>query len=233
MGDENFNLDDICSTFVIPILSFFGLITNGLNMFIFLKCHQQDITHKYLFINSIAEFLYLLSCFFSVLAKCGNYCKIGNTYFAKVYDLVILQFLTSSVAIFIILIDTFISYQRYLIISNKKSFKNFSFKSVVISFCVLSILIYFPTLFAYSINIVNKSQFNNGSSFNLITEEIFIIERNTFGKSLIGKILLVCIAGIRSLLFFIVLFIINISTLHKFKKRMDSKLRLSNCAMGN
>ncbi len=76
---------DFNYTFIIPIICFFGVITNIINFVVFSNKEMSDITYKYLRVNAVMNIIYLAICFFLFLGRCGNYCDINSTFIGAVY----------------------------------------------------------------------------------------------------------------------------------------------------
>jgi hypothetical protein len=61
---------DICNTYIIPSICIFGILTNIINIRIFLKRNLKDVAFKYYLVNAFSNLFYLLICFFIFVARC-------------------------------------------------------------------------------------------------------------------------------------------------------------------
>ena len=69
-----------------------------------------------------------------------------------------------NLAIFFILTEICISFQRYLMLRNKKLMKNVSYKRIIVLIAFVSIVYYFPNFFLNKL--VSAEVFNNSSQTN-------------------------------------------------------------------
>lgn len=72
-------------TFIIPVICFFGILTNIINIVVFSNKEMSDITYKYLRVNAIMNIIYLSITFFLFMGRCGSYCTINTTYIGAFY----------------------------------------------------------------------------------------------------------------------------------------------------
>jgi len=58
---------DFINTFIIPSICFFGLVTNLVNIKVFLNKELKDIAFRYYLVNGFSNLFYLSICFFFLL----------------------------------------------------------------------------------------------------------------------------------------------------------------------
>jgi hypothetical protein len=107
-------LKEISWTYVFPIICAIGVCTHLINVIVFTHL-KKDRLNKYCLVHSISYFFYTLICFFSFLIRCGSLCNYypSSTYTAKLYEYMIFGYVTSVLAIFSIMIESLLSFERY------------------------------------------------------------------------------------------------------------------------
>jgi hypothetical protein len=215
---------DFWWTFVFPSINLFSLLTNSICIFIFLNKELKDQIYTFMLFYSINEVLYSLICTFVFLIRCGIYCgRLSDTgFYSKMYEYVMFFYLSSVLAIFNILIEIFISIKRYLTILNRKhqAINKISNKTILIMLAIFSAVYYSPILFTKSIKLMNVS---DGASLNS-TKQGYIVASSSFGETSIGKILIILLSAIRGIVGLVVLFIIDIFIIIKFRKLIKRKI---------
>lgn len=204
-------------------LSSIGAITSIINAFVFLNRALKDQIFNFYIVSSLVDFIYSIVIAFMVLIECGSICDNirGLHFLTHFYRIYLDDYLTSSLAINNILIEIFLSTQRFFIISNKKCLQSISsIRIILIVFC-FSLLFYSPVLFLK--RIVSIDQHN--SSFNSTTNG-YKLEYTEFGNSSIGRALPLILSSIRFILASVILFLINLFTLIKFRKHVNKKSNL-------
>lgn len=106
-------LREVSWTFILPVICAIGMSTQALNIVVFSRL-KKDRLNKYCLVHSISYFFYTLICMFSFLIRCGSLCNVSSTYGAKFYEYIVFNYLTSVLAIFSIMIETRLSFERYL-----------------------------------------------------------------------------------------------------------------------
>ena len=99
----------------IPLICLFGILTNILNIAVFLHPKMKDVSFKYMLALAVSDVLYLSFLSASFIIYCKN-CVASQTVGYVIYFIVIFYYLTGSLALFDILIENFLSIQRYLLI---------------------------------------------------------------------------------------------------------------------
>lgn len=129
-----------------------------------------------------------------------------------VYYVLIIEYFTSVLALFNILLQISLSFERYLLLKNSKFYKKISAKYVLIILFVISAIYYSPVFSFYSITPVQ-----NGNS-------TFVTYKSTgFFNANSGKILNSFLAFMRIILSTLGIFVMNIFTLIEFSKRVNLK----------
>lgn len=210
------NFIDIDITFIQPIICFYGMIANILNIFVFFDKSFENVTYKYLFANAISNFFYLLNCFFLFVARCGVYCNFTNTLLSQIYLYIFYNYLKGIAAILTILIQIIVCFQRLTILFR---FNLFNFSNFKLS---IFILVLFSTIF-YSPMILTKKIKENHSLSGLITYSVI---SNDFGIRKLGKILIIIVSVFRGFISLAILLVLNMLLVYKFRMHMKKKIFL-------
>lgn len=211
-------LREISWTFIYPSICAIGVCTQLINICVFVRL-KKDRLNKYCLVHSISYFFYSLICMFSFLIRCGSLCNesTSSTLVAKFYEYAVFGYLTSVLAIFSIMIETRLSFERYLLVTNsymKTGVQTVKFKWVIFILLCLSILFYFPALFTESI--IHDPNRPDG----------YLLELNEFGRSTAGKIILIAQSALRNLILLLVNSIINILTIIRFRRYITNKRKM-------
>lgn len=201
---------------ILPQINIFGVITNVLSVAVFLNPKLEDPTFKYMLATSFNDIIYLILTSYNIMKYCAE-CPLYTSYFTQIYLIYINDYLTSSLAIFNILIDIVISFQRYFILLNKPYCQNISYKWVLFIIMVVSLVYYFPLIFFKDILVIS----NSTSSADVETK--YAATKNALGNSNFGKITPIVLSVGRIFLGVGVLTFINIMNAYEFKKRFYKK----------
>lgn len=203
---------------LIPIVCSFSVITNLLNIAVFLHPKMKDATFKYMLMISVSNCLYAGLLSYGYVIYCND-CSLNSTYGTLLFKILVEYFFTSCLAMFSILVEIVISIHRYCILKNNGMFHSqTSLRWIAICLFVFSILFYLPVVFTYevkSIEIVRNS--------SLIT---YTKVKTEFGRTSIGQSLPIIQSLVRIFLSTIVLSIVNIANIIEFRKRFKKKLEL-------
>ena len=156
----------------------FGVLTNMMNILVFMSPKLKDRVFKYMLISCVSELFYLLISGLASLTQCGELCT-SNYYsiVGQIFTLYIFYFLAGSLAIFTVLLEIFLSFQRYMILRNKPFLVNTPLFGVVSALLSISLLINVPTLTNFEIVSLDMSA------------NTYIMSMTEFGMSDHGKLL--------------------------------------------
>lgn len=217
---KSLHLKEFAWTYVLPVTCLVGFVANVINIYVFLQL-KPDRLNKYCLIHSISYLLYTFFCFFSFLIRCGSLCQTGSTYFAKLYEYIVFNYMTSVLAIFSILIESCISFERYLLVTNgyfkSSSGKKLKFKYVLFILIVFSLLFYVPSVFTEEI------LQNRDNTTGLIK---YSLELSQFGRSSQGTSVLIFLSAIRNLILLIINLIINLFTVMAFRRYIKNRQKI-------
>lgn len=197
------------SSYMWIIISLLGIITNFINICVFLNPKLKDISYNYMLSNSITTFFYLIFLFMdSFFVVCIN-CQSSQTYFASIYNILINGYFTSCLAIFRILTDVTLSVRTLQILKNKKWLEKVSYKWILTIWFVFSLIFYAPQVFAYDICAKQSSI------------QSYYMVLNNFGRTIYYVIITNIETSIRLFLAVIVLGAVNVLNVVEFKKRFN------------
>jgi hypothetical protein len=209
-------------------LRYFAFISSLVNIRIFSTFKLKNSLYKLLMIIAIADALYsfmLLSLgFLAMICYEDSLCGPSLYYGYLLGYVFISEFLTSSLALFNIILEIFITIQRILILSQVNSLLKTAKVRVVCSiFSVVSIIAYSPLLSMFKIVKIDQDdayESANNTSFE------YRLSKNEFGKSTAALFFLTSISLTRITLVTVFLFVLNITCIVKFKQYLKKKIYL-------
>lgn len=214
---------DFSNILILPAVCLFGLFTSSTCM---LGSYKHDESNSrilnYIFLNSLVDFFFLLTQFWSFIIRCGAVCPYGYTYISKVFEIYIYSFLgytlVNSQAIFSILV----SFDRFKMFSSLNPNQTNLYRSYFLCFLIsiglnfLSIpLIYTIHEFAVYIPSPNKTEV-------LYRPAI----RNEFESRVIHD-LLAAFLTVKDPFMYLIFGFINVVVVIKFQKYVNRKKSLT------
>jgi hypothetical protein len=214
-------------TFVLCLRSL-AFVVSVVNMRIFAAFRLKDSLYGYLLIISMADATYSGLLFsLGVMARvCYEddpvHCGPSLYYTYLIFYVFISEYLTSSIAFFNISLEIFVTIHRILLILHVNSFLKRIRVSYVCSFLLgISAVIYSPVLAMYNITDIG-SRNETCSAGN----EEYRLSKSNFGRSNTALSILTCISLVRITLVTVVLFMLNIIAIFKFKQYLKRKTDL-------
>ena len=209
----------------------FASVTNVVNILVFMSPKLKDPIYTFMLVNSIAEFLISSFSGVGVAFTCGAACT-GNlqTRFGQVYVKWILNYSSRVLAVYNIQNEMFISFQRLMLIKNKKFFRDTSVALILTVLFVVSVFYYLPLLFmneivqTYSplVHLHNSTQIDLDKS-----SAIYVTVLTSFGSGLAGKVVTAILTIIRILFATVFLFLVNGVSAFEFRKHIIKKRNIS------
>jgi len=192
-----------------------GMLTNTINIAVFLNKKLKDESYKYMLSNSITNFLYLSVTFIGVFLYNCTYCPSSQTYGAVIYSIGIIFYFSSCLAIFRIVVEIALSVRTYLILTNK-SFERFNYKNILAILLFISLLYYGQQPFAYGVGELSGPE----------DQVLYTAKANQFGNSPFAKTLIIVQFSVRIFLAVVVLSTVNCFSVIEFKKKLDARNNL-------
>ncbi len=195
--------------------SILAVLSNTINIVVFSRMKLKNDVLKYSLVISLADLLYSLIIteisfvqFYGQSASIQRVSKLMNEKFLD-------EYFTSCIAIFILLVDAYISLQRYFIVTNRHIWimKWAPFKMSLMFLLVVSLLYYLPSLALFRVEQVCENTFTLGST--------------EFGKTVFGAVIRIALNTGRILLLICVLPVLNIFIWIQLKKTMDNEKLLN------
>jgi len=195
----------------------FGVITNSINTAVFMHPEMKDPSFKYLLAASISNLIYngLHLSFF--ICSCVN-CLDKRSFYKLLYGLIALDFGGRAIALFSILIEIFLSIQRYMVLKNKLYLKDTTHKWLIFVLFLASLIYWTPLLLFEQIVPANFSNQTNNMTF-----QGYKLSKNERGLSIFGKVTLTVLQILRFFAGSIVVSIINSINVWEFRKRYSKK----------
>ena len=192
------------------VLTLAGIIANGLSVAV-LRCGRlKDVCFKYFLAISAADLAYLFIFNIDALLKIF---KLQNTYVEQCFQLIFINYLSSGLALFVILLDLINSFTRYLVCLNVFVFQSINCRNLLAVLFSISLILHVPELLAKSIH-TNPTILSR-----------FVLETNAFGYSKVFNITKMTVWTMRMFISPIFLIIINILSGFALFKRIAFKPR--------
>jgi hypothetical protein len=173
-------IQDILSTFVLPIICLISLLSNILNVVVLLRLESNSKIYKYMLLKSIINSFYLFACSFLFLFKCGQFCSDSKySYLVKLYQLYIFNYLTSCLGLLDLFIELIICFNRYAVVSKEFHVKDRNNQITRKGDCVILVLITFTFLF-YIPNIITQNIIPMNLANNTFTNNVTEIIPNKY-----------------------------------------------------
>lgn len=212
--------------YTIPIISLVGFLLNSTCLVVFLnpKFNYKN-EFKYVILKVAIEtvgcliligFQNYLICIFEPYVISTLHCSKENTLMFQVYRLYIYKFFNYIIYVWSGLNEILLSYDRHLILKNKKNWFNEkgNFKYIVFACLSLMIILNIPALFAYRITPAR-------------TEHLYYLESTNFGKSVYHSSLILCVLVASNVLTISILIPIMIMVALEFRVFLRRKVFLT------
>ncbi len=205
----------------LALVCLFGVITNLINVMVFVNPRITDKCFKYMLASSISDFIYLslfLIDYFILhlfcVSRCFTVSHSSHSYTVQLIFFLVNDYFSSSLAFFNILTDILLSLKRLMIVTNKYYVTWISYK-VAIPFCYfVALLVYSPVLILKEVKECNSTP--NSTLYTTVPTK--------FSQSNIGTATPIILSSIRIFLAIVVLSTVNIITTTKLKNQLMKKL---------
>jgi len=207
------NLTDDLMLVLIPVFCIFGLITNSLNVVVFMSPKMKDVSFKYMLAISVSNLLYNAISIYNYVVYCEN-CKLATVYATSIYKIFVNNYIVNCLSLFSLFIELNLSFQRYFILTNKQNKYVVRTKNVLLTCMIVSLICYIPSLFCYDIKTVKVFSRNK-----TLIRQTYKTELSSFGLSPTGKGVTIALFALRILMGSVLLGFINIYNTYLFRKR--------------
>ena len=224
---------DIGNVFILPFINTYGIIANILCIIVFSSNRLKGEVYLFMLLTSISDLVLALSWLSSFIIRCGVYCNFGYNYGAKKYEQIIYLYLGNTCLSFTIFSDLYLSLTKMFSLSHNMTKRTFLIQykdRIIFILILLSILINIPiylisrqvTFIGY---LVTKNDQNTNDSI-IYFKSLYSVKNIYIANDTGGRIFLLILTIMRGLFLLIVLAIINLIVLHKFKIYIIKKLEL-------
>jgi hypothetical protein len=217
--DKNKIVLDTFLVMIVPIILFIGTVFNIISLIVFLNSKFKNSVYFYIIIHTILDTVYCIGAATSMQIDSDSWIpkRLLKSYSYQLYGLYVKEYLTSSMAIFITLIELVISLQRLSILTNGKFLKDTRQYKIIIVLSIFSLLSYTQEVIFFKVNPKNGTN-----------ESYYEISYNEIGEryKLIYEIISIVVQFFRGPFCLILAFIINIKLWLEFKKYVSNKCML-------
>jgi hypothetical protein len=219
---------DVVYTFVAPIMSTFGIITNILNIIVFSNKEMKDDTYKYLKMNAFSNMIYLINCLFLFTTRCGQFCSFSNTLAVQIYYWIFYIYVKGIAAIFTVCMQIIVALLRLKIVTNKKTCKLPEYKKTGLIIIIFAAIFYSPYLFTKQI-VATKVIVNRKINGTNVTSFYYSYSNpnNSVGNSDLGKWLIIVTTVIRGYICAFIIILINLITKIKLGSHFAKKMKIT------
>ncbi len=208
----------------LALICFFGVLTNLINITVFVNPRITDKCFKYMLVNSISDMVYLslfLVVYYIPMHFYITKCQIGSySYTAQLLFFLVNDYFSSTLAFFTILTDILLSLKRLMIVTNKYYATWISYKVAISACYLLSLILYSPVLFLKKIE---PRSGPNGTFYTIVP--------TNFAETRIGTATPIILSSFRIFMGIVVLSTINIVTTLKLKSQLMKKMENNDTKM--
>jgi hypothetical protein len=138
-------INDYSYVYVLPFICALGMSTNLASIVVALGIRPLDHMLKYVLINGLLDFLFLLTRLFLFIFRCGSLCPYGYTYASKFYEQYVYLFLGYTLITFQALFNLIMTIQRLCLFSkSQRKFLTNVNKWHYLAYSIISILLNAP-----------------------------------------------------------------------------------------
>lgn len=187
-----------------------GIATNLINILVFVNPLLKDPTFRYMLAKSVIILFYFIFLVLNVVLVYCGFCPVTFTYAANVYSIAVGYYLFSSLNIMRLFIEITISLRTYTILNNRMYCTRVSYVFIIGVIVLLGLVYYVQKPFTF--RIVYVSQLG-----------VYYVVSSDFGLTRIAQTLSIAQEMIRVLLIVILLTVINVLNLVKFRRRFKQR----------
>lgn len=111
---------DYSNVFLLPTVCYIGVLFSILSLFVSFKSDESNAkTLNYIFLNSLIDFLFLITQSFLVVFRCGVLCPYGYKYASKFYEIYIFLYFGYILVTSQVLLNIWVAYDRLKMFSGK------------------------------------------------------------------------------------------------------------------
>lgn len=189
-----------------------GIVTNAINIWVFLNPKLKDLSYNYMLISSVTNFFYLCISLMTVFFTFCINCQSSTAYLSTIYSIGFTFYFSSSLAFFRITIEVVLSLNTYCTLTNRNWLNKIPYKRIVFVLFAFALLIYGQQRFSYSIVQIKGP-----------TGYAYSTQNSVFGDSDIGKFWAIGQSCVRLILAVFVITTLNVLNAIEFRKSSSQK----------
>ena len=225
---------DFFDHFIMPIINLFSITTNLASLIVFsCKSLRKDGVGQLMFIMSISDFIYSLACIPLFVTRCGAFCSFSYSYWTIALELYYYFTITYTCLLFNLLVDIYLAIIKLSSFSTKKikfSLNNRNDKIILIAFLIVSIMLNAP-IYIISNQVEQIGwllvEDEKSSYFRpLYTSRSTQLTSNSFIQWFLFSLTI-----IKGGFLILILLIINIVILSKYRDYVTNKLKIFNSSI--
>lgn len=227
-----YQFKDFIWQYLMPYICLLGFIFNIINIIVFSSKNLKNPIYKYFMCHSVFECIYALLSFAHYFTK--HVIKVPScSIIVNFIEFYFINLVTTSIAIFLILIEILIALNRLKAIFYLKCRSKLDFKpTLIIILLTLSILSQYPVFKSRSIELQSNSSSSNSTDF-CSENKSYTIHSNEFVMSKAYKLTYSAISYFRGLVAPLILLTINIIICVNLKTQMRKKITLKQFKKGS
>lgn len=220
-------MSDFSNVYILPAICLFGIASNSIIILISARLIRQHRIFSHVLITALSDLLFLVSQLPLFLIRCGILCPYGYSQWAKSYELYVFWFVGYSIVTFQFFLNISVSLERLILFfkvdlnSSRKVFQHFYLKCV--GFLIAAIVLNTPG-YILSMNVTPLGILNQSNS----TVLLYVKQVKNEYKTQSLQLLLTIIAVLKEPLLIVLLCLIDLFVLVKFKQHIKLKAKLSN-----
>lgn len=218
-------IKDFVWQYILPYICLLAFLFNLINIIVFSSKKLENPVSKYLLCHSMFECVYALLSFAYFFTK--HVIQVPScSYLVNFMEFYFIQLMTTSIAIFLIIIEILIALNRLLVIFYSKITNklNFNLTSMIILF-TFSVFSQYPVYLSRSIKL--NANFTSSSINYCQRNESYEIRPSAFMTSTTYKLIYSIVSYLRGLLAPLALLVINTLICMKFRAHLKKKMTLT------
>lgn len=219
---------DYSNSFILPVVCAFGLFTSTFNILSSYD-YKKDTSHsqslKFIFINSLIDFAFLVTQFFVFTFRCGALCTFGFDYFPQLYHIQIFLFVGYSLVNSQVLLGIYVSIGRLRLFTARNSSSSQNSRLFIVYLVCLFVAIcanLFANSLAYQVVEVGIYQPDNATRPQILFGAVY----SPMFETLLMKRIQGVVYFITSPIMYLVYCGLNILVLTKFRQHLRKKRTL-------
>lgn len=219
------NLIDLLNVFIIPPISMCAFSVKLITIIVILKINKKDSTNSsygnmfsYMLANEIFDACLSVILTFLSIFRCGSVCNLGYDYYSKIFELIFYSYLSNVLQLLITFCEISLAIERLRAFQTNYK-ERFKFRAKMVIMVITSFLFNLPNyLLSRTIKPIGVLIKDNSSQLLFV-----VTSRDEIENTKSWTILLTILSVLRGLVLYLVIFILNLVIMYKFRKRIKIK----------